>query len=53
MLGISVYITLTLSQIQELSPSPEFGARQFKRVFEPRFEDIIRWENVWVMQLEP
>ena len=32
MLGVSVYITLTLIQIQELSPSPAFGARRFKRV---------------------
>ena len=52
-LGVSVYITLTLFQIHELSPSPEFGARRFKRVFEPCLEDVIRWKNVWVVQFEP
>ena len=52
MLSVSVDVTLTLFQIRALH-EPDFGAGRFKRLFEPRFEDLIRPKDAWVVKLDP
>ena len=53
MLSVSVDITPTLLQIQELCSSPEFGTRRLKRLLKPRLESLIRPKDIWVVKLEP
>ena len=51
-LCVSVHITLTLFEFQELDTSPELSLWRLKRLSEPGFEDLYRPKNVWVVQLE-